>query len=234
MSKLAANLLKPLLMAGLMAFAAPALAQTTPPATPPATPAATPATSDGAVPLGGNGDNNVNAPASDNNPVGLNMGQAVADPNAPGTVYVRDTFGDWQLRCTRAPKGEKERCLIYQLLRDPKKGLPVAEITMFHLPAGQQATAGATIIVPLETLLTRQLTLAVDTGPTKRYPFTWCSKAGCFARIGFSNADVASFRRGAVATLTIVPVQAPTQTVELKISLKGFSKAFDAVTAANK
>ena len=221
------NVLKTLTTAVLIAFGTAALAQQTPPPAP------------GAVPLAGDSDSDSDtpdpqAPATNGNPTGLNMGQPVADPNAPGTVYVRDTFGDWELRCTKVPEGQHEPCLMYQLLRDTKNNVAVSEFTMFNLPEGQQATAGATIVTPLETLLTKQLTLAVDGGPTKRYPFTWCSSIGCYARIGFSDADLASFKRGAKATITIVPVQAPTQQVTLEVSLKGFTKAYEAVAAANK
>ncbi len=61
---------------------------------------------------------------------------------------------------------------------------------MVALPAGAEAAAGATMVTPLETLLTQQLTLTVDGCKAKRYPFTWCSQIGCFARIGFTQAEI--------------------------------------------
>lgn len=122
---------------------------------------------------------------------------------------------------------------MYQLLKD-ENGNPVAEFTLFKLPEGQKAEAGATIVTPLETLLTRQLTLTVDGGPKKRYPFTWCAANGCYARIGFTKADIAAFKRGAKATITIVPVVAPTTEINVTASLKGFTKAYEAVGKANQ
>jgi len=221
--------LKILSTIGLLAFASGTFAQDTQPAagteTPPAATADAPA-ADAEKP-------DLRQPASESNPLGLQQGQPVVDENAPGTVYVKEKIGDWEIRCTRVPEGEKEPCLIYQLLRDTENNAPVAEITMFALPEGQKAAVGATIITPLETLLTKQLTLAVDGGPTKRYPFTWCSANGCYARIGFSNADVASFKRGAKATITIVPVVAPTKQIKLPVSLAGFTKAYDTVKELN-
>ena len=50
--------------------------------------------------------------------------------------------------------------------------------------------AGATIITPLETLLTQQITLQVDTAQPKRYPFSWCSPIGCVSRVGFTQAEI--------------------------------------------
>ena len=45
---------------------------------------------------------------------------------------------------------------------------------------------------------------------------------------------MAQFKKGANATMTIVPFVAPDQKVELKVSLKGFTAGLDAVAAANK
>jgi invasion protein IalB len=46
---------------------------------------------------------------------------------------------------------------------------------------------------------------------------------GCFARIGFTSAEVAAFKAGVAATMTIVPAAAPDEKVALKVSLKGFT-----------
>lgn len=161
----------------------------------------------------------------------LSLGEDVMD-DGEGEAYLAETFGDWELRCIRVPDGS-DPCQLYQLLQD-EEGNSVAEISMFGLPAGGEAAAGATIITPLETLLTQQITLRVDGGQAKRYPFTWCSVIGCIARIGFTAAEVEAFRRGNVARLSIVPVAAPDQTVTLDISLIGFTAGFAAVNEANE
>ncbi|WP_135505471.1 invasion associated locus B family protein [Roseovarius aestuariivivens] len=151
----------------------------------------------------------------------LDMGQEVAeDPS-----YIRDEYGDWQLQCFRTDAGE-DPCQMYQLLRE-EGGNPVAEFSLFKLPGNSQAVAGATIAVPLGTLLPEGLKIAVDSGPAKGYNFSFCSMAGCFARIGFTAADVAAFKAGAEATLVIVPAQAPDQTVAIKASLNGFTAAYN-------
>ena len=68
-----------------------------------------------------------------------------------------------------------------------------------------QAAAGATIIVPLETLLTAGLRFGIDAAEPKVYPFTFCAQIGCVARIGFTADELASFKKGAKGVLTIVP-----------------------------
>lgn len=160
----------------------------------------------------------------------LSMGTEDAAADGPGTTYTAATFEKWEQRCMRSADGA-DPCQLYQLLQDGE-GNNVAEVSLFALPPGQQAVAGATIVVPLETLLTEQLTIAVDGAQPKRYPFSWCAPLGCIARVGFTQAEVDGFKKGAKATITIVPAGAPDQPVNLDLSLKGFTAGFDAVSKA--
>ena len=170
------------------------------------------------------------APASDTAEQGaqaeedLDLGRpAQENPN-----YIKDQYGDWQLRCFRSG-AEEDPCQMYQLLTE-EAGNPVAEFSLFRLPAGSQAVAGATIIVPLGTLLSEELKLSVDGGRAKTYAFSFCTMVGCYARIGFTQGDIDAFKAGAMANLQIVPAQAPDQVVDIKASLSGFTAAFDNVT----
>ena len=163
---------------------------------------------------------------------GLSTGQPAVDEEV-GKTYVESVHGDWELRCIKAPEGQKDPCQLYQLLKDQNDN-SVAEINLFNLPADDKLAAGATIVTPLETLLTRNVVLSVDGGPKKSYPFTFCTAIGCFARVGFVDEDVTAFKRGNVAKIVVIPAQAPKNTVELSVSLKGFTAAFDAVTEATK
>jgi invasion protein IalB len=200
------NISKTLMIASLVAFASPLWAQDST--------AADPATE---VPA----ENTPVDPATD-----LSMGTPIDDGEIQvGQPYVREEFGDWAMRCLKAAEGP-DPCQLYQLLLDEASN-PVAEISMFPLPEGSRAAAGATIVVPLETLLTEQVTLSVDGSTPRRYPLTFCNAAGCVARVGFTAEEVAQFKAGNAATLTIVPAAAPDQVVTLAISLVGFTAGFD-------
>jgi invasion protein IalB len=142
--------------------------------------------------------------------------------------YIKETYGDWQLQCFRSEAGE-DPCQMYQLLRE-EGGNPVAEFSLFKLPSEGQAVAGATIAVPLGTLLPQGLKISVDGGKAKSYNYSFCSMGGCFARIGFTEADVNAFKAGAAAQLTLVPAQAPDQLVEIEASLSGFTAAYNEVS----
>ncbi len=171
--------------------------------------------------------------SSEANPAGLSMGQEQAAPaDGPGSTYTREKFGDWEERCVKTENGA-DPCQLYQLLRDETKN-PVAEMSLFGLPKGQKAIAGATIIVPLETLLAADLTLQIDATKPRRYPLSWCAQIGCIARVGFTQEEITAFEKGNSATITIVPVVAPDKPVKVAISLNGFTAGLAAVNKSNE
>lgn len=158
-------------------------------------------------------------------------GLAMGTPVEPQS-YIREESGDWKLECFRANL-ETEPCQLLQPLFGAE-GNQVANVRIFRLPAGGQAVAGAVVAVPLETLLTAQLTIMVDANQPRRYPFSVCDPLGCYARIGLTQGDIDAFKRGAGAIVSLVPFVAPDQRVDLKMSLSGFTAGFDKVTAEVK
>jgi invasion protein IalB len=165
------------------------------------------------------------APANDGQPVEPE-GQQI------GETYVAETHGDWEIRCIRAEEGQPEPCQMYQLLVDENGG-PVAEFNIFDLPDEGQIVAGATIVTPLDTLLTPGLRLRVDDGNWAEFPFAFCQQIGCFARLGLTAANIDDFRAGGDAYVALVPLPAPDQVVQLEASLSGFTAGFAALEVRN-
>ena len=145
-----------------------------------------------------------------------------------GETYVAETFTDWELRCVRQAEGE-DPCQLYQLLSD-NQGNAVAEFSIFSLAGNSEAVAGATIITPLETLLPAQLRLATDDAPVKRYPYSFCTQIGCFARVGFTAEEVEGFKAGAQIRVVIIAAGAPDDPVELSASLSGFTAGWNRIS----
>ena len=137
---------------------------------------------------------------------------------------VKDTFGDWQIRC--APDGNE--CFMYQLALDAQKN-PVAEVSILKLPEVAEADAGVTVVTPLGTLLTNGLVLQIDGGETRQYPFAWCSQVGCFSRFGLATTSIDAMKRGKAGKVTLVSVGAPQTPVVLDLSLTGFTDAWNAL-----
>ncbi|MFU8777728.1 MAG: invasion associated locus B family protein [Roseovarius sp.] len=141
--------------------------------------------------------------------------------------YIKATHDDWQIKCFRTGvEGQEDLCQMYQLLTE-SAGNPVAEFSIYRLPEGGPVIAGATIAAPLGTLLTEEIKLSVDGANAKSYAYSFCTMAGCFARIGLTQEDVNAMKRGIKVTIEIVPAQAPDQKVRIDASLKGFTAAFD-------
>lgn len=159
----------------------------------------------------------------------LDLGQSV-DETGPriGERYAKETHSDWDLACVRTESGE-DPCSLLQILADPS-GNPMAEFSLFRIAEnGGQAVAGATVIVPLETLLPAGLTISIDGAPAKRYNFRFCAPIGCVAQIGLTQADIDAFKKGSEAKIGLRPEAAPDQLIEMALSLKGFTAGFNAV-----
>ncbi|MEM7709728.1 MAG: invasion associated locus B family protein [Pseudomonadota bacterium] len=158
---------------------------------------------------------------------------AVGAPTQQGPqIYVREEHGAWEVRCLRAPQGQEDPCQLYQRLSDAQ-GQPTADINFFDVPDGNDIVAGATLLTPLQTLLTAQVRLSVDGAEPRTYPYSFCDESGCYSRMGFTAEDVAAFRRGATAQVVIIPAVAPDQPAELNMSLSGFTAGLSAVEVAN-
>lgn len=161
----------------------------------------------------------------------LAMGQKVepvpqAAPTGTAADVTSELHGDWDLQC--AKDGPEPRpCRLYQLMND-QNGQPISEMTLFKLPTPDgSAVAGATILVPLETLLPAQITISVDGENTQRYPFAFCNRVGCVSRLGLTAEDIEAMKSGSQANIFIVPAEAPDQVVNVTMSLKGFTSAYD-------
>lgn len=219
MSKLTPTLTRAMALALVLPFAQAATAQTATTAPDSGSATAAPAA---------DGTKTDAAPAADAGKTGdpsLSMGKAVA-----GQMYVKSTEGDWTIRCEHADNNQ-DPCELYQLMKDDKD-TPVAAISLFPLKGQGQAVAGATVLTPLETLLTQGVTISVDGAPAKSYPFSWCTQAGCVARIGLTKEDLDAYKKGAKATLSLVALGAQ-EPVTLPLSLKGFTAAYDTVEKNN-
>ena len=157
----------------------------------------------------------------------FSTGEVVENTPSMGDYYVKGSFGDWTLRCLKTEQTQ-DPCQLFQLMHTPD-GSPVAEYNLNPVQSGGLVIAGANVITPLETLLTQQLTIQVDDENAKIYPFAFCVQMGCVARIGLTEDDLASYRSGAQAIITMFPAAAPTKPERLSLSLTGFTAGHEAL-----
>ena len=159
------------------------------------------------------------AQTADNFPVG---GASVTEEQ-PKEI-VRETYGDWEIRCTTATNA----CFLYQLMLN-NEGTPVAEFSIVKLPLGSEAVAGATIVAPLGSLLTRGVIFAVDDAEAVQYPFSWCTRPGCFSRFGLTDLIVSGMKSGTNVNISLFSIADAQNAIPVTASLNGFTAAFDAL-----
>lgn len=155
-----------------------------------------------------------------------------AGPDAPGPGLTGNLqqFGDWELRCAVDSDGVAVSCHLQQFFLDPS-GVRAAEIRLLALVNSPDLAAFAHIVTPHETLLTAQLQMAVDDGPSRTHAFSFCASDGCYVRMGLTAADIQAFLGGTQASIMVVPAAAPDVPVRMTLSLSGFDAGFSALQA---
>ncbi|MEJ6394512.1 invasion associated locus B family protein [Gymnodinialimonas sp. 2305UL16-5] len=152
----------------------------------------------------------------------------------PGEPYVDETFRDWQIRCIRSQEDDiPERCEMFQLLEE-ENGNPVAEFRIsVAIEPSEDVVANATIVTPLDTLLSPGLQLQIDDGQPAVVPYAFCQQIGCFVQLSLSADDINAFQNGGDAPVTLVAlVRGPNgqmggAPVPTNASLRGFTAAYE-------
>jgi len=158
---------------------------------------------------------------------GAGNAQAGVSPSQNLADLVRTKHGDWDVACEKSGKP----CVMAQIGNDDK-GTPILEMVLRLLPEpqdvqGQQVVAVTDFITPLGVVLTSGLTMRIDSQQEQKAPFQVCTEQGCLVREPLTQAAVDRFKKGANATVTLVAAQQGPVTAVL--SLRGFTKAFNAL-----
>ena len=138
------------------------------------------------------------------------------------------TRGDWNVRCITSNPGEIDKCEIQQLLF-LNENTPIADISIFKLPEGDRAIAAANVMVPLETLLTKKFRFAFSEDLVKEFPYSFCNQNGCLVRMGLLKEDIEAMKKGSSSELSITHISSPEASINLSLSLSGFTAAFDII-----
>lgn len=148
---------------------------------------------------------------------GLSAQQAA--PNE--TVKVK--HGDWEVRC-----GANNNCYMNQVINNDE-GAPLINVAIRQIKNNDKAKAIAVFVAPLGVVLPRGVEMKIDGGEPIGAPFLYCLGNGCFSELAMTDEGLDRLRRGAAATLQIFSVQKPTEAIQRKLSLSGFTKAYAAL-----
>lgn len=153
---------------------------------------------------------------------------AATAPPAANNLYT-ETHGDWTTICEEVLTGDNPCGSMQQVLKGVE-GNDVMQIELNRLGGANTPAAVMLINTPLMTLLTEGVGLSIDGGKTARVPFFVCDNSKCIARVTMRDEDVAAFKRGNAATLSIIPANAPNQVISAEMSLTGFTAAYESLT----
>ena len=169
-----------------------------------------------------------NLPAASQEASELSLGKPLDTLRKPGEIYLAGNKGDWNVRCVTGNPGEIDKCEIQQLIF-LNENTPIVDISIFKLPKGQMAIAAANVMVPLETLLTKKFRFAFSKETVKEFPYSFCNQNGCLVRMGLLEEDIEALRKGKSSELAITHISSPDSSIELNLSLDGFTAAFDII-----
>ena len=136
------------------------------------------------------------------------------------------TYDDWTLQCeVKSGPPARRSCGIWQIAQ--MQGRPFSRVEI-ESPAQNQPMRLVTQ-VPVNVSLPAGVRLQTgDADPGQVVAFNRCVTAGCFAEFALSQDSLKKFRRpSGSAKLTFT--DAAGQKVDVPVSFKGFSPAFDAL-----
>jgi invasion protein IalB len=151
--------------------------------------------------------------------MGVNFGLSPA--SAQGTV--KDTFGEWQMRCETPPGAKSEQCALVQNVAAEDK--PNVTLLVIILKTADAKSRLLRVVAPLGVLLPAGLGLKIDQVDVGRAGFVRCLTTGCVAEVVMDDTLVGQMKSGQTATFIVF--QTPEEGVGIPVSLVGFSKGFD-------
>lgn len=141
------------------------------------------------------------------------LAQNSAEPQVP-----RD---GWFKVCTK--QGENDICNV-QNIRSANTGQLLTAVNLIQI-TGQTNRALFQIAVPTGRIIPPGVGMQIDGGATQKINYSICLPDRCVAEAPLTDALVASLKRGGELTLTTVNFQ--NQPNPIKVSLNGFTAAFD-------
>lgn len=140
-----------------------------------------------------------------------------------------ETYGDWSLHCVtgRASLAGRPRCHVWQRIFDHRTERTIVAMQLRAPDPDGRATAF--VRVPLGILLGEGVVMSVDGRAPARIGVRTCLPEGCVLRLGLSPARIAAMRAG--RTLRFDMRNGRGQHMVLRLSLMGFSKAYDSLLA---
>jgi invasion protein IalB len=157
----------------------------------------------------------------------LSLGAALSSTGQPALAQgtVKNTFGDWQLRCETPAGAQTEQCAIVQNVAAEDR--PNISLVIIVLKTADQKSRLLRVVAPLGVLLPAGLGLKIDQTDIGRAGFVRCLTTGCVAEVVMEDNLVNQLRSGQTATFIVF--QTPEEGIGIPVSLNGFGPGFEAL-----
>src|SRR3712207_1979494 len=155
----------------------------------------------------------------------LAAGLVVAAGSLPAGAQgvVKNTFGDWQLRCETPAGAKNEQCALVQNVAAEDR--PNVTLLVIVLKTADGKSRLLRVVAPLGVLLPAGLGLKIDQADVGRAGFVRCLTTGCVAEVVMEDALIDQMRKGKTATFIVF--QTPEEGIGIPVSLNGFGPGFE-------
>lgn len=132
-----------------------------------------------------------------------------------------EVYRSWTVGC-RAAAGGTRSCSMEQAIVDNASKQTLLRLVIVP---GANGASDATLIAPFGLELARGIVLDVDGGESFTAPFKSCFQFGCVAPIALDGKRREAMRTGGEIRARMTPADDPSKTLDLKLSLAGFTNA---------
>jgi invasion protein IalB len=138
---------------------------------------------------------------------------------------VKNTYGDWQMRCETPAGATAEQCALVQNVVAEDR--PNVTLVIIMLKTADGKSRLLRVVAPLGILLPSGLGLKIDQTDIGRAGFVRCLASGCVAEVVMEDNLINQMKTGQQATFIVF--QTPEEGIGIPVSLNGFAAGFDAL-----
>ena len=138
---------------------------------------------------------------------------------------VRNTHGDWQMRCETPPGAKSEQCALVQNVMAEDR--PNLTLLVIALKTADGKSRLLRMVAPLGILIPAGIGLRIDDKDIGRAGYVRCLTTGCIAEAVLDDTLLTQLRGGQTATFIVF--QTPEEGVGIPVSLNGFGTGFDSL-----
>jgi invasion protein IalB len=136
---------------------------------------------------------------------------------------VKNSFGDWQMRCETPPGAKNEQCALVQNVMAEDR--PNLTLLIIALKTADGKSRLLRMVAPLGILIPAGIGLRIDQADIGRAGYVRCLTTGCIAEAVLDDNLLNQLKSGQAATFIVF--QTPEEGVGIPVSLNGFGTGFD-------